>query len=98
MSEHGTAEGWYRDPYGVHEDRWFSDGQPTELVRDGGVETSDDPTAEPMPREPERIPEPELTSADDPRRADDAEAGSSLDEAKMRERASETVTISSPTW
>jgi hypothetical protein len=30
------AQGWCRDPYLVHEDRYFSDGQPTKLVRDGG--------------------------------------------------------------
>ena len=97
MSGHPTAEGWYRDPYGRHEDRWFSDGRPTKLVRDGGVETSDDPPAEPMPHEPEPIPEPGLTSVDDLRRADDGKAGSSLDEGKMRERASETITTSWPT-
>ena len=28
-------QGWYQDPYGVHEDRYFSEGQPTKLVRDG---------------------------------------------------------------
>jgi hypothetical protein len=22
------AEGWYRDPYGLHADRWFSNGRP----------------------------------------------------------------------
>jgi hypothetical protein len=98
VSGHPTAEGWYRDPYGVHEHRWFSSGQPTKLVRDGGVEASDDPPAEPMPHEPERVPEPESATADDLRRADDAEAGSSLGEAKMRERAGEQVTISWPTW
>jgi hypothetical protein len=37
------AEGWYRDPYGIHSDRWFSDGQPTSLVRDQGVESRDAP-------------------------------------------------------
>ena len=42
------AEGWYRDPYGIHSDRWFSDGQPTGLVRDQGVESRD----QPPPREP----------------------------------------------
>jgi hypothetical protein len=25
------AEGWYRDPYEIHDDRWFSDGRPTRL-------------------------------------------------------------------
>jgi hypothetical protein len=41
------AEGWYRDPYGIHGDRWISAGQPTSLVRDQGVESRD----EPPPRE-----------------------------------------------
>src|SRR5215469_2954976 len=37
------AEGWYRDPYEIHGDRWFSDGRPTRLVRDQGVESYDEP-------------------------------------------------------
>lgn len=37
------AEGWYRDPFGAHEARWFSDGHPTLLVRDGSVESHDEP-------------------------------------------------------
>jgi hypothetical protein len=32
-------EGWYLDPYGIHRDRWYSDGQPTSLVRDDGIES-----------------------------------------------------------
>ena len=39
------AEGWYQDPFKVHADRWFSDGRPTPLVRDGGFESSDPPPA-----------------------------------------------------
>jgi hypothetical protein len=35
--------GWYQDPYGVHEDRWITDGVPTPLVRDGDVESRDPP-------------------------------------------------------
>jgi hypothetical protein len=35
--------GWRADPYGQHEDRYFSQGQPTRLVRDGGRESYDDP-------------------------------------------------------
>jgi len=31
-----AEEGWYSDPYRLHEHRWFSDGKPTALVRDGG--------------------------------------------------------------
>jgi hypothetical protein len=38
-----TAQGWYQDPFGVHEQRWFSDGAPTSLVRDGAVEADDAP-------------------------------------------------------
>jgi hypothetical protein len=29
-----NAEGWYVDPFGSHEARWFSDGVPTGLVRE----------------------------------------------------------------
>jgi len=44
-----AAQGWYRDPYGIHVDRWFSDGRPTRLVRDEGVESYDDPpSSEPV--------------------------------------------------
>ena len=31
-------EGWFTDPYGIHEARWLSAGEPTQLVRDQGVE------------------------------------------------------------
>jgi hypothetical protein len=41
---HDTIEGWYLDPFKVHEARWFSDGTPTALVRDrDGVESYDQP-------------------------------------------------------
>ncbi|BBH18491.1 hypothetical protein Back2_27780 [Nocardioides baekrokdamisoli] len=38
-----NAEGWYVDPFGTHADRWFSDGTPTKLVRDGTVTSYDAP-------------------------------------------------------
>jgi hypothetical protein len=38
-----NAEGWYVDPFGAHEARWFSDGTPTVLVRDGSEESHDQP-------------------------------------------------------
>ncbi len=41
------AQGWYRDPYHLHEDRYFSAGKPTKLVRDGGRESHDDPPDQP---------------------------------------------------
>ena len=43
------AEGWYQDPFGVHEQRWMSRGQPTKLVRDGGSESYDPPPDLPLP-------------------------------------------------
>jgi hypothetical protein len=37
------AQGWHRDPFSLHEGRWFSAGRPTRLVRDHGVESYDEP-------------------------------------------------------
>jgi hypothetical protein len=42
------AQGWYHDPYGIHQDRYFSCGWPTKLVRDGGIETYDLPPDVPL--------------------------------------------------
>jgi hypothetical protein len=44
-----AAQGWYWDPYREHEDRYFSDGQPTDLVRDGARESFDPPPDRPVP-------------------------------------------------
>lgn len=64
------AEGWYCDPYGIHSDRWFSDGQPTDLVRDGRVESHDEPPARepPLPLLP--VAEIQVTDGGDLLRAD----------------------------
>jgi hypothetical protein len=42
-------QGWYRDPYGNDAERWFSDGKPTNLVRDYGTDSYDErpPSAAP---------------------------------------------------
>jgi hypothetical protein len=40
------AEGWYDDPTGRHELRWFSAGCPTDLIRDAGIESRDALSAE----------------------------------------------------
>ncbi len=58
MEGTAAAEGWYEDPYGLHGHRWFSDGVPTGLVKDGGVESTDPPPdgAVPGPLVPERPP------------------------------------------
>jgi hypothetical protein len=45
-----SVHGWHEDPYRIHEDRYFTRGQPTRLVRDGGVESYDEPPGAP-PRE-----------------------------------------------
>lgn len=37
-----TVQGWYPDPSGAHDERWFSAGRPTALVRDHGVESRED--------------------------------------------------------
>ena len=82
------AQGWYRDPYHVHEDRYFSAGPPTKLVRDDGREASDEPPDQPyaatdLVRVPEgeddfdgrdllRADSAERRGAGDLRRADDA--------------------------
>jgi len=43
------AQGWYRDPYEIHEDRYLSAGTPTKLVRDNGQESYDPPPDRPLP-------------------------------------------------
>ena len=45
-------EGWYTDPYGLHERRWFSDGSPTKLVSDTGTTSNDSPPGTPYVRPP----------------------------------------------
>lgn len=42
----GGPQGWYEDPFRLHEARYFSDGRPTKLVRDGDTESYDEPPAE----------------------------------------------------
>jgi hypothetical protein len=67
------AEGWYRDPYGRHEDRWFSAGHATKLVRDQGIEASDPPPDEPLPQPLVECDEgAEIANGDDMKRADSA--------------------------
>lgn len=36
-----AVEGWYVDPFGRYDERWFSAGVPTTLVRDAGREAHD---------------------------------------------------------
>jgi hypothetical protein len=48
-----TLQGWNPDPFGRFEDRYFSDGAPTPLVRSGSVETRDEPGARTEEPDPE---------------------------------------------
>jgi hypothetical protein len=90
-----AAEGWYRDPYGIHQDRWFSAGNPTALVRDQGVEGHDAPPGDPPPGPPVEIPEVDKFPSDDLRRADEAEAGGvRYDAERVSEQASDAAATS----
>jgi hypothetical protein len=41
-------QGWFVDPFGIHQHRWFSEGRPTALVRDDRTEGQDPPPAGPV--------------------------------------------------
>jgi hypothetical protein len=43
----GRLQGWHPDPFGLHEMRYFSVGNPTKLVRNGRVEGYDEPPGDP---------------------------------------------------
>jgi len=76
------AQGWYRDPYLVHEDRYFSDGQPTKLVRDGDEELYDPPPPGPPKVELVEVRHNDPPNGGDLRRADDQAAGSAAYDSK----------------
>lgn len=73
------AQGWYKDPYLVHEDRYYSAGQPTKLVRDDGVEAYDPPPPGPPKAELVEVRDAHATNVGDLRRADDGSAGAAYD-------------------
>ena len=77
------AEGWYQDPYGLHTDRWFSDGQPTDLVRDGKVESRDAPPSATYSGPLVEAVEAPLEEGLDLRRADEAESGRPIGTVKQ---------------
>ena len=66
-----NAEGWYLDPFGLHEARWISDGSPTALVRDGTNESHDDPPSTTFEGPLEPVPEADSGNADTRRTDDD---------------------------
>jgi hypothetical protein len=42
-------QGWCADPFQLHEERYFSSGRPTKLVRDGKLESYEDPPSYDVP-------------------------------------------------
>lgn len=67
-------EGWYTDPWGNHDARWISEGVPTKSVRDGTLESYDEPSDSPPSRAWVPIePLPVSRTAADTLRADDLE-------------------------
>ena len=83
-----TTFGWFRDPYHLHEDRYFSEGNPTKLVRDSGLESFDPPPDIPMPEEPVRTASHAKESgSSDMRRADDAEREAPYDRRTACQKA-----------
>jgi hypothetical protein len=50
LVDKGQLQGWFPDPFELHEVRYFSAGHPTRLVRDGSAESYDEPPSE-QPRQ-----------------------------------------------
>ena len=80
-------QGWFTDPWGLHDARGISLGKATDLVRDGRVEAHDPPPNTPPTVTPALIPAeaPGQVGAGDLRRADDAER-ETVDPGKLKER------------
>src|SRR6516164_4832199 len=88
-------EGWYTDPYGRHEARWYSDGRPTKLVRDGTVEGYEEPPGQPPAQPPLPVPDRlvrknALHHGEDLRRADAAERDDYHDPDRTSDKAWES--------
>jgi len=85
--------GWYRDPFREHADRYFSEGQPTKLVRDSGRESFDPPPEVPWSGPPVPVPSPAAhpTAGNDMRRADDAEREAHYDRRTAYRRAISSI-------
>jgi hypothetical protein len=79
-------EGWCTDPFGRHEARWLSQGVPTKLVRDGGVESYEAPPDEPPSQAAVLIEAPPSRASADVGREDEAveEGAFNQAEAAMR--------------
>ncbi len=74
----GRPQGWFTDPFGAHEARYFSAGSPTRLVRDGGVESYDEP-----PTGASTVVAEQLTEAPSPPDPDAAQVPSTLGQSAL---------------
>jgi hypothetical protein len=95
--EQESEQGWFDDPFGVHEHRYFSAGHPTKLVRDAGVESYDPPPADTWSGPLVPVEEPEGGDATDLRRADDISSGP-YDPARARRAALDVFDRTAGTW
>jgi hypothetical protein len=87
-----TLEGWYTDPYALHEARGLSNGEPTKLARDGEVTSDDEPPEGEFTRVPEPIEPDPNAGPSDLVRADKAESnGSSMDHGETSMRQMDAV-------
>ena len=88
-----TTWGWFRDPYHVHEDRYFSEGAPTKLVRDSGLESFDAPPDLPVPEPPVRAPShaDRPATSSDMLRADDVEREAPYDRRAACQKATTAI-------
>jgi hypothetical protein len=69
---HETLEGWYKDPYAIHDARWLSNGRATKLVRDAGQTSYDPPPDGPWVVTPEALANAEPDVGEEPSGDDDA--------------------------
>jgi hypothetical protein len=88
-----SIRGWYRDPYRQHEDRYFSEGKPTKLVRDAGRESFDPPPDVAWSGPPVPVPSPatQVSAGNDLRRADDAERAAPYDRRVACDKATSAI-------
>lgn len=85
-------EGWYTDPWDLHDARWISQGVPSKLVRDGNLESYDEPPGSPPAHAWVQIePPPGTVSAADTLRADAATAEATPSLAELNRRAGSTA-------
>jgi hypothetical protein len=85
------AQGWYHDPYGVHEERYYSAGEATKLVSDCGIESHDPPPAGPPGVEPD-----EMTPSRAPYGSDDHSAGGASYDKEAAYNAVQQVLAQNP--